>query len=211
VAERLRPRASVVALSMSERSRFLIATLFGLVLAVGVHIAVVLALPRFAERDAFSRLRGTMESRNAVLVASPGGGETWLPTPDPTAAVAACAYDLGQGPVRVAARTGLLFQALTFHARGGGAFYAVTDRAAVRGELDMVVMTRAQFDEALATEDEEEPSRDVRIVSPRTEGFVIVRVVAPQPSLRALAEQTARAVTCTPEAAEDQPQSAGRP
>ena len=58
-------------------------------------------------------------------------------------------------------------------------FFAVTDRAAVRGELEIVAMTARQLDEARAAEDENDPSRDVRIVAPEQQGFVIVRVAAP--------------------------------
>jgi uncharacterized membrane protein len=75
-------------------------------------------------------------------------------------------------------------------------FFAVTDRAAVRGELQIVVLTQRQLDEALAQEDEDEPSRDVRIVAPRRVGFVIIRVAAPFPSQRPLAEEAAKAVSC---------------
>ena len=46
----------------------------------------------------------------------------------------ACAFDLEDGPVRVSTKTNALFQSLSFHARGGSVFFAVTDRAAVRGE-----------------------------------------------------------------------------
>ncbi len=201
--ERLRPRGPLAPLGMSDRGRFIIATLIGMVLAVGVHIAIVLALPHFAENDAFSRLRSTIEAGNAVPIAPPGRADTWVPLPDPAAAVAACAYDLRDGPVRISAKTGTLVQSLSFHARGGGVYFAVTDRAAVRGELDLVVMTRRQLDEALAAEDEAEPTRDVRIVAPRPEGFVIVRALAPSPSLRPQAEEAARSVACTIEGDEE--------
>jgi uncharacterized membrane protein len=80
-------------------------------------------------------------------------------------------------------------------------FYAVTDRAAVRGSLDLVVMTRAQLDEALAGENEDDPTRDVRIVAPAETGLVVVRVLASRPSQRAEAEAVARAVSCVIEAA----------
>lgn len=188
---------------MSERARFFIATLCGLVLAAGAHIAIILGAPLYAEKDAFSRLAGTLTAERAELISAPGGGETWLPQPDPALATAACAFDLNVGPVRIAAKPGPLFQSLSLHARGGGVFFAVTDRAAVRGELEIVVMTQRQLDEALAAEDENEPTRDVRIVAPRREGFVIVRVAAPFPSLRPQAEEAAKAVTCIVEAAED--------
>ena len=188
---------------MSERSRFLLATLCGLVLAAAVHIAIILAVPRFAEQDPFSRLQDTMAAENAQLVSAPGGGPTWMPQPDPAVAVAACAFDLQDGPVRVSTRTGPLFQSISLHAKGGGVFYALTDRAAVRGELELVVMTRRQLDEALAQDDESDPSRDVRIVAPRRQGLVIVRVAAPLRSLRAQAEEAAKTVSCVIDAADD--------
>jgi uncharacterized membrane protein len=187
---------------MSDRGRFLFATLCGLVLAGIVHLTAVLAMPWLSERDAFSRLRATMTADTAEVVAAPAATETWLPQPDPAVAVGACAYDLNEGPVRISAKTGPLFQSLSFHARGGGIFFAITDRAAIRGALDLVVMTRRQLDEALAAEDEDEPSRDVRIVAPQREGMAIVRVLATFPSLREEAETAAKSVSCTIDQAE---------
>ena len=182
---------------MSGVARGAIAVLCGLVLAGLVHLAAVLAIPWLGERDAFSRLRPTVSAERSELVAAPGGRATWLPSPDPAVAVAACGYNLDEGPVRISARTGALFQSLSFHARGGGVFFAVTDRAAVRGSLDLVLMTRAQLGEALAQEDEDDPSRDVRVVAPNRDGLVIVRVLAGLPSQRPDAEASASSVSCT--------------
>lgn len=185
---------------MSLRARFVLATLCGLVLAGLVHLVTVLTIPALSERDALSRLAVTLSSERAELLsASPERGR-WLPSPDPAMAVAACAYDLDEGPVRVAARTGGLFESISFHAKGGAVFFAVTDRAATRGALDLLVMTRAQLDEAVAEEEESDISRDVRIVSPTRRGMVVVRALAALPSLRAEAEATAQAVTCTVDA-----------
>lgn len=184
---------------MTGFGRFLLATLSGLVLAALVHIAVVFAIPWLSERDAFSRLRPTISAERSELVAAPGTAETWLPRPDPAVAVGACAYNLDEGPVRISTKAGPLLESLSVHSRGGGAFFAVTDRAAVRGALDLVVMTRPQLDEVLAREDEEDPSRDVRVVAPHRQGFVIVRVLAALPSQRAEAEEAAKSVSCTTE------------
>ncbi|MGO4704542.1 hypothetical protein AB4072_02040 [Microvirga sp. 2MCAF38] len=178
--------------------RFFIATLCGLVLAMGVHIAVILASPRLAENDAFSRLQDTLEFEHPTLIDNVGGANTWLPEPDPAIAVAACAFDLSEGPTRISTKTGPLFQSLSFHTKEDGIFFAVTDRAAVRGELDIVIMTPEQLDAARAIQDDGETvSQDVRIVAPQTEGFVIVRVASPYPSLNTAAENTATAVSCT--------------
>jgi uncharacterized membrane protein len=181
---------------MSENARFLLATLCGLVLAAIIHIVVILRTPHFAENDAFSKLRNTLTEDRAVVISAPGADSAWLPHGDPAVVVAACAFDLSEGPSRISARVGTTFQSLSFHAQGGSVFFAVTDRAAVKGVLEVLVMTRRQLDEALAAESDEAPSQEVRIVSPRRTGFVVVRVAAPFPSQRAQAEETARAVSC---------------
>jgi len=182
---------------VSDAARFLFATLCGLVLAGIVHLSAVLAMPWLSERDAFSRLRPTLTADKSELIAAPAATDTWLPRADPAVAVSACAYNLDEGPVRISANTGALFQSLSFHTKGGGTFFAITDRAAVRGVLELVVMTRRQLDEALAAEDEDEPSTDVRIVAPRGEGLVVVRALAAFPSLRGAAEDAAKSVSCT--------------
>lgn len=185
---------------MSDLGRFFLATLCGLVLAGIVHLGAVLALPWVGESDAFARLRETLTSDRSELVAAPGGQGTvgqWVPRPDPAVALGACAYNLAEGPIRISARTGPLLQSLSVHARGGSVYYAVTDRAAVKGALDLVVLTRPQLDEILAREDDEEVSRDVRVISPSLQGFVIVRVLAGLPSQRPEAEEAARSVSCT--------------
>lgn len=186
---------------MSNGARFLLATLCGLVLAGMVHLTAVLGMPWLGGNDALAHLRDTVNSDQAEMVALPGGrggpnGE-WLPRPDPAAAIGACAYNLREGPARISARTGPLFQSLSAHARGGTAFYAVTDKAAVRGALDLVLLTSEQLEEIVAREDEDEVSRDVRVVAPRLEGYVLVRVLAALPSQRQEAEETARSVACT--------------
>jgi uncharacterized membrane protein len=180
-------------------SRFLIATFCGLVIAIGVHIVAILASPHLAEHDAYAKVESTLAADKAQIVSAPGGENTWLPRPDPAAAVATCAFDLRNGPMHVSAKTGPLFLSFSFHKESGGVFFAVTDRAAVRGELEIVAMTARQLDEARAAEDENEPSRDVRIVAPEQRGFVIVRVVAPTPSQRPQAEESAKAVSCMSE------------
>lgn len=180
---------------MIDTGRLVVATLTALVLAAIVHIGAILAMPYFAEVDALSRLEATATNSAAEIVGADGEG--WLPAPDPAVSIGACAYNLDEGPLRVSARTRNLFQSISLHSRGSAVYYALTDRAAVRGALDLVVMTQAQLDATLAGEDEDEPSRDVRIVAPGRTGFVIVRVLAAFPSQRPEALEAVRAVACT--------------
>ena len=180
---------------MSTLGKLLFCVVATLVLAGVVHLSAILAIPALAERDAYSRLSRGLDSDNAELIAS-GGESTWLPYPDPAVSVSACIYDLAQGPVRVSTQVAGLFQSLSLHSRRG-IFFAVTDRAAVRGSLEVVVMTGEQHAQAVAEEDE--PSSDVRVVSPTPTGLVVVRLLAATPSQKPEADARARAVTCAPD------------
>ncbi|KQP83050.1 hypothetical protein [Methylobacterium sp. Leaf117] len=194
---------------MTPRGRFLVATLSGLVIAGLVHVATVLLIPRLAEGDALSRARSgegldhPMPVNTVATGDAPPPVEAWLPIPDPAVAVGLCAFDLTEGPMRVSARTGPLMLSLAVHGPRG-AFYAVTDQAAVRGALDLVVLTRAQYDEALANADEDEVSHDVRIVATDAKGFVVVRIIAALPSQRATADAAVQAVSCTVDSPADE-------
>lgn len=183
-----------------SRGPFLLATGAGLVIAGLVHVATVLAIPRFAEGDAFSRAQASETLDHPLRIHGLAGDapaqESWLPNPDPAVSVGVCSYDLEDGPMRVSAQAGALMLSVSVHARRG-AFYALTDQAAVRGGLDLVVMTRAQFDEALANDVAGEVTRDVRIVAPARRGFAVVRVIAALPSQRAAADAAVQAVGCT--------------
>ena len=187
---------------VNHRARFALATACGLVLGGLVHIGTVLSIPRFAEGDALTRASTSQSLDHPLPIhtldagAAPSPAETWLPIPDPAVAVGVCAYDLEDGPMRVSTRTGPLMLSLSAHGRRG-AFYAVTDQAAVRGALDLVIMTRAQYDEALANDDESEVNRDLRIVAPERAGYAVIRVTAGLPSQRAQADAAVQAVSCS--------------
>jgi len=183
---------------MRFSGRLVLTLLCALVLAGLVHLATVLAIPRLSERTAFWRLGDQPADGKATLIPT-GDERPWPMRPDPAVVLAACRYDLAAGPARIAARTGALFESLSFFSRTGTLFFSVTDRAAVRGALDLVVMTKPQLDAAIAEDDE--PSRDVRVLAPQSDGFVIVRVLATSASDREEAQAAARSVSCSADTA----------
>jgi uncharacterized membrane protein len=180
---------------MSMLARFALATICALVLAAIAHLAAILIMPWTSERHAAERLLMTTSADTAQLIAGPGV-ETWLPLPDPAVAVAACAYDLGEGPFRFTSRASGLMKSVAFHSRGSGIFFAVTDRAAIGGVFDIVVMTRAQRDLFDALQDNNEDRSVLRVVAPEGEGFAVIRVLASLPSLTQRALQEAQDAGC---------------
>lgn len=176
--------------------RVLLTCLAGLVLAGMVHICAVLLVPHFASRDAGAAYAALGAAGAAELVSGRGSSLPELRDADPATVTAICSYDLSAGPMRISARSGALPLGLTLHRRGGGVVYAVTDRAAIRGVLEFVVLTEEQLGERLDREDENDVVRELRIVSDAAQGLVVARVLAKLPSDRAEAEALATGVAC---------------
>ena len=91
------------------------------------------------------------------------------------------------------------FASLSFHSRRGVIFYALTDRAAAKGRMDALIVTQEQMRALASREDEDNPSDDLRIVSPTVQGFVMMRALSRGPEDLAASAQEAAAMTCAPE------------
>lgn len=176
--------------------RFALATLAGLVLAGIVHIVTILLIPQLSEHDAAAAYMTLGTGGKAELISSGAPSKPDLRDADPATVMAVCSFDLSAGPVRVVARTGSLPLGLSLHRRGGGVVYAITDRAAIRGTLEFVVMTEAQHDERLANDEDGETLRELRVVSDTEQGLIAARVLAERPSDRPEAEALATGVAC---------------
>lgn len=170
-------------------------------IAALAHIAMILIIPLYATRDAFARLSPLGPPVATILLEQAGPRERLLPYRDPAVAAAFCRFDLAKGPLRVKAPAdGSDFVSLSFHTRRGGIFYALTDKAATRGELNALVVTEDQLRALQAKDDEDTPVQDLRIVSTAEQGFVMIRAFSEEPGLYRRAEDEARALACANEA-----------
>jgi uncharacterized membrane protein len=127
-----------------------------------------------------------------------------LPLADPAFETAVCRYDLTAGALHVRAPVTPHYTAVALYTSTGIAFGAINDRAATRRTLDLFVVTQAQRRE-LSTDEEDTAADNLILVSPTTEGFVLIRALAVQPSLAPIIrEQLAAQSLCeilTPEQA----------
>ena len=171
-----------------------------LFIAAFVHLISIMAMPALAPHDAFTRLSAFATSNQPVLLPRPLPGQEITPFEDPAVAQAVCLFDLSRGPLRVrAALGGDALLTLSFRSRTGRVFYAMTDKAAVRGKIDIRVLTAAQLQAVQAEDDEDNPPQELRLVAPQMKGFVLIAALAPYPSERATAEALATSVVCAPE------------
>jgi uncharacterized membrane protein len=170
------------------------------VLGALVHLVVILLIPQVATRDAYAALTELGAPGQTTLLPRASPGTRRFPYFDPAVAAAMCRYDLGAGPVRVRAPLGrAAFNSISLHSRRGAVFYALTDRAASASAIEAVIVTAAQLRALQASEDEENPSSELRIVSPTVDGYVVRRVFSETPSLYAEAEAEAQTLSCATE------------
>jgi len=175
--------------------RLLFTIIAGVLLGGVVHLVAVLALPRIATQDAYSRLT-PMTKLNAVTplpVAEPG--KTPMPLMDPAFAIAICRYDLSGGPIKLTVPVSQAYTSVSFYTRNEVAYYAINDRSAGRKVIELDLMTEAQHAEL--PEEEDVTSADRLIIdSPSATGLIVMKALAAEPGLMPQAQATLAASSC---------------
>ena len=175
--------------------RLLFTIIAGVLLGGVVHLVSVLALPRIASQDAYSRLT-PMTKLNAVTplpLAEPGN--TLMPFMDPAFATAICRYDLSGGPIKLAVPISQAYTSVSFYTRSDVAYYAINDRSAGKKVIELDLMTEAQH--ADLPEDEDITAADRLIIdSPATTGLIVLKALAAEPGLMPQAQAALAASSC---------------
>jgi uncharacterized membrane protein len=168
----------------------------GVLLGGVVHLVSVLALPRIATQDAYSRLT-PMTALNAVTqLPLAGPGNSPMPFMDPAFATAICRYDLADGPLKLTVPVSQAYTSVSFYTRNELAYYAINDRSAGKKVIELDLMTEAQHNEL--PEDEEVTSADRLIIdSPTSTGLIVLKALAPEPGLMQQAQASLNAAKCS--------------
>jgi uncharacterized membrane protein len=191
--------------------RLLFAIIGGVLLGGVVHLVSVLALPRIATQDAYSRLTPLtkLNAVTALPLANPNNAP--MPFMDPAFAIAVCRYDLSTGPIKLAVPVSQAYTSVSFYTRSDVAYYAINDRSAGRRVIELDLMTEAQHAEL--PEDEDVTAADRLIIdSPTATGLIVLKALAPEPGLITQAQATLAASSCKvqtepPAKQADQPQA----
>ena len=162
-----------------------------------VHIMSILIMPRLASEDSFTRLSKLSPVHKMTLLSGRKSTRLVLPYEDPAAALSVCRFDLGDGPVRLKGQLpGNGLALLSFRNRYGIAFYSMNDRGTTRGDVNVLILTRAQLEIIEADDPEDELPSELRLVSSSNFGFVLVRAFAPEPGQYLEAINTFKKITC---------------
>jgi len=169
-----------------------------LLIAGIVHLAAVLLTPRAASFSVAARF---LTAEANVLAKPTLGPSERLPTPfaDPSMVTALCRYDLEEGPVRLAIPTGEQFLSVVVLAPTGRVLLALTDRAATRRALNILLLTPAQQRQIDAQDVGEETAQDLRVRLSETKGVAVIRALALREADKPAAEALLARAVCRQE------------
>jgi uncharacterized membrane protein len=175
--------------------RLLFTIVAGVLLGGVVHLVSVLALPRIASQDAYSRLTPITKLNAVTTLPLADPSNTLMPFMDPAFATAVCRYDLSGGPIKLAVPVSQSYTSVSFYTRSDVAYYAINDRSAGRKVIELDLMTEAQH--AALPEDEDVTAADRLIIdSPTATGLIVLKALAAEPGLMPQAQASLAASTC---------------
>jgi uncharacterized membrane protein len=175
--------------------RLLFTIIAGVLLGGVVHLVSVLALPRIATQDAYSRLTPLTKLNAVTALPLAAPDNTVMPFMDPAFAIAICRYDLSTGPIKLAVPVSQSYTSVSFYTRNEVAYYAINDRSAGRKVIELDLMTEAQHAEL--PEDEDVTAADRLIVdSPSARGLIVLKALAAEPGLMPQAQASLAASSC---------------
>ncbi len=174
----------------------LFAILVGLVGAALLHIVIILALPQFTGKDAYSRVLGLYEMDSFFPLTSEPG-PTGLANEDPYLRVAVCGFSVGNGPARFVAKGAIPFWSLSIYDADSNEIFSMNDHTAVNGNLDLVMATPIQLVDLRKTPPES-LAQSILVEMPDEEGYAVLRALAPMDSFEETVRNFLAESSCEP-------------
>jgi len=189
--------------------RLLATIVAGIVLAGIVHLVSVLALPRIASKDAYSRLTPLTPVNTMTPLTQAAPDNLLLPFMDPAFATGICRYDLSGGPIKLTVPVSPSYTSVSFYTASEIAYYAINDRSAGRKVIELDLMTEEQHENL--PKDEEVTAADRLIIdSPSETGLILIKALAAEPGQMEPAQNAIKAATCRTQTDPSQVRPAGK-
>lgn len=172
------------------------ALLVGVVGAALLHLIIILSIPHYSNRDAYS-LALSINAANRFTLIDDTGRFSSMTNDDPFMLHAVCTYDIDEKPLRLTGFGVVPFWSVAVYDDASNEVFSMNERTSVRGQLDVVVSNAAQ----LALIRKLQPSElagSINVEAPRGQGYVVLRSLMPQPSFKPEAERFLTAANCTP-------------
>lgn len=179
---------------MARKLLFAVAT--GLVGAALLHIIIILALPNFTGKDAYTRVQA--EGPENTFYSLPDMAEDGrLANLDPYVKIAVCHFDVTAQPIRLLAGEGPGFWSLAIYDSRSDEVFSINDRTSVAGTVDVLAASSVQLGRIRkALPDSLSQAITVELKDPL--GYAVLRTVAPQASFDESAREFLASAVCAP-------------
>lgn len=168
----------------------------GLVGAAIIHIIIILALPQWTGKDAWTRIEA-MGAQNRFFSLANEPSPTGLFNEDPSIRTAVCRFDISSAPIRVIASGDVAMWTVSVYDASSNETYSMNDRSSIGTDVNIAFVTPAQMLQ-LRRAMPEALERAVLVELSRPEGYVALRAIAPLPSQEPAARAFLRGAVCAP-------------
>lgn len=158
----------------------LLAIAIGLVGAAFIHIVIILALPMWTGKDAWTRVQALGEMNRFYSLANEPN-VTGLYNENPYIRSAVCRFDISNGPVRIIASGDVPMWTVSVYDASSDETYSMNDRSAIGTGVNIALVTPAQMLQ-LRRFMPSALERAVLVELKKPQGYVALRAVAPTPS-----------------------------
>lgn len=138
-----------------------------LILAVGIHYAVLMLYPRVIMSSLMGRLEGAVGKNALRHGPRPDSGSRQVVMPSPDLIYSSGVFDLSDGPLLITAPTGKMYMSLSLYADNTDNFFVVNDLQVKNGEFKVGLLRP------------EDPEKEVEgalmVRSPTKRGFILFR------------------------------------
>lgn len=165
---------------MSRIMAILTAVLTGLIGAAVLHIVIILALPHFTGKDAYTRVRAE-GAGNKFHLLDDTPDRSGLSNTDPYLKTAVCHFETTERGVRLTGPASTDFWSLAVYDENSNEVFSMNDRTSVDGTLDVVVASPVQV-ARLRRQPPEALSGTIIIEIAAPAGYAVLRMLTPQRS-----------------------------
>jgi len=175
------------------RTVFWLAT--GAVAGLIIHLVVILSLPAFASRDAWSRITALDSAEHIVVLDQVEAGAANPFGLDPLLAYATCRLDLSQGPGSISGQLPDAFWSVSIYDRSGVSLYSTTNRSGIGQVVDVGIFNPAQT--RLLAEQQLQISEGLIIVeAPGDDVFAVIRIAPAHAEMLPRYREALKALRC---------------
>ena len=160
-----------------------------------IHIVVLLLVPTYSQRDAWSVLSEQANFYRIVRL-DPSQEASLIGSLDPLFDAVACRFDLRDGVMRLHGEGSASYWSISVYDRAGLNIFSLNDSSSPGEELDFVVATPAQMI-SLRNAMPQELDNAVFVQADIDEGIAAVRTFTPDPSWEPGISTWLRGISCT--------------